>query len=404
VNSLIIGAGETGVRAALKLREDGYAGTITLVNGEAHTPYERPPLSKSTGEPITLKPVSGADQLAASDVTLLTGERAHLINRTAKRVELESGATLPYDRLLIATGATPRALTLNGLAIPSAFTLRTYDDAIAIESRMLPGARFVIIGGGFIGLELAAMARAKGVDVSVIETQPRLLARAVPAEIATRLEQRHRDSGVTFHLGAAITSITPDHVITLANGETLRADTLIAGIGSIPATSLAEQAGLLIDNGIAVDATLATSDPDIFAAGDCCSFPHPVYGNKRIRIESWRAAQQQGDHAARAMMGSTEPFSAVPWFWTDQYDLSVQIAGLPSEGVTHVRRETEDGSLLLFHLATGNRLIAASGIGLGNAVARDIRLSEMLIDRRALLSPDDLANPAIRLKALLAAH
>lgn len=404
MTSVIIGAGETGVRAALKLREDGYSGAITLVNGEAHMPYERPPLSKFTDEPVTLKPISGADHLAAHNITLLTGERARLINRSAKQVELESGAALPYDRLLIATGATPRALTLNGAPIPSAFTLRTYDDAIAIEARMLPSTKFVIIGGGFIGLELAAMARAKGVDVTVIETQPRLLARAVPAEIATRLEQRHRDSGVTFHLDATITSITPDHVITLASGETLHADTLIAGIGSIPATSLAEQAGLLIDNGIAVDATLATSDPDIFAAGDCCSFPHPVYGNKRIRIESWRAAQQQGDHAARTMMGSTEPFSALPWFWTDQYDLSVQIAGLPSEGATHVRRETEDGSLLLFHLATDNRLIAASGIGLGNAVAKDIRLSEMLIDRRAVLSPDDLANPAIRLKALLAAQ
>ena len=404
MTSVIIGAGETGVRAALKLREDGYSGSITLINGEAHTPYERPPLSKSTGEPVTLKPVSGADHLSAQNITLLTGERARLINRSAKRVELENGSVLPYDRLLLATGATPRALTLNGTAIPSAFTLRTYDDAIAIEARILPGTKFVIIGGGFIGLELAAMARAKSVDVTVIETQPRLLARAVPAEIATRLEQRHRDSGVTLHLGATITSITPDHVITLASGETLHADTLIAGIGSIPATSLAEQAGLQIDNGIAVDATLATSDPDIFAAGDCCSFPHPVYGNKRIRIESWRAAQQQGDHAARAMMGSTEPFSALPWFWTDQYDLSVQIAGLPSEGATHVRRETEDGSLLLFHLATDNRLIAASGIGLGNAVAKDIRLSEMLIDRRAVLSPDELANPAIRLKALLATN
>ena len=404
MTSVIIGAGETGVRAALKLRGDGYSGSITLINGEAHTPYERPPLSKSTGELLTLKPISGAEQLSAHNITLLTGERARLINRSAKQVELESGATLPYDRLLLATGATPRALTLNGTAIPSAFTLRTYDDAIAIEARMLPGTKFVIIGGDFIGLELAAMARAKSVDVTVIETQPRLLARAVPAEIATRLEQRHRDSGVTLHLGATITSITPDHGITLASGETLHADTLIAGIGSIPATSLAEQAGLLIDNGIAVDATLATSDPDIFAAGDCCSFPHPVYGNKRIRIESWRAAQQQGDHAACAMMGSTEPFSALPWFWTDQYDLSVQIAGLPSEGATHVRRETEDGSLLLFHLATDNRLIAASGIGLGNAVAKDIRLSEMLIDRRAVLSPDELANPAIRLKALLAAN
>lgn len=404
MNSLIIGAGETGVRAALKLREDGYSGAITLINGEAHTPYERPPLSKSTGGSLTLKPISGADQLAAHNVIVRTGERARLIDRSAKRVELESGATLPYDRLLIATGATPRTLTLNGTAIPSAFTLRTCDDAIAIAARMLPGTKFVIIGGGFIGLELAAMARARGVDVTIIETQPRLLARAVPAEIATRLEQRHRDAGVNFHLGATITSIAPDHVITLASGETLHADAVIAGIGSIPATSLAEQAGLQIDNGIAVDAMLATSDPDIFAAGDCCSFPHPVYGNKRIRIESWRAAQQQGDHAARAMMGSRASFSALPWFWTDQYDLSVQITGLPGEGAIHVRREMADGSLLLFHLATDNRLIAASGIGLGNAVAKDIRLSELLIDRRAIVSPDDLADPAIRLKALLAAQ
>ena len=175
------------------------------------------------------------------------------------------------------------------------------------------------------------------------------------------------------------------------------------GIGAVPVTGLAEAAGLAVENGIAVDAELRTSDPDIYAAGDCCSFPLDIYGGRRVRLESWRNAQDQGALAARNMIGGSEGHAAVPWFWSDQYDMTLQIAGLSDEASSSVRRDLDDGAFILFHLAGDGRLVAASGIGRGNAVARDIRLAEMMIAKRARPTPDQLASPDVKLKSLLAA-
>ena len=191
--------------------------------------------------------------------------------------------------------------------------------------------------------------------------------------------------------------------VTLGDGRRVEGDLLIAGIGAIPSTGLAEAAGLAIENGIAVDGELRTADPMIFAAGDCCSFPLAIYGGRRVRLEAWRSAQELGTLAARNMLGHGEAHSAVPWFWSDQYDLTLQISGLPDEGKTVVRRELGEGAFLLFHLAGDGRLVAASGIGRGNTVARDIRLSEMLIARRAHPDPAQLAAPDVKLKSILAA-
>jgi 3-phenylpropionate/trans-cinnamate dioxygenase ferredoxin reductase subunit len=283
-------------------------------------------------------------------------------------------------------------------------TLRSHDDALSIRERLAPGLRLVVIGGGFIGLELAAAARAHGSEVIVLEALPRLLSRAVPEEIAALIEARHRAEGVEIICGASLTAVTEDGAevaLHLADGRRIAADLVVMGVGVAPDTALAEAAGLAVDNGIAVDATLATSDPAILAAGDCCSFPHPLYDNRRIRIESWRSAQEQGGLAARNMLGAAEPVSAVPWFWSDQYELGLQIAGLPSFGTQIVRRDNDAG-LVLFNLADDGRLVAASGIGPGNAVARDIRLAEMLIARRARPDREALARPEVSLKSLLA--
>ena len=177
----------------------------------------------------------------------------------------------------------------------------------------------------------------------------------------------------------------------------------LAILGAVPAIRLAEASGLAIDNGIACDSRLATSDPGIFAAGDCCSFPHPLYGDRRIRLEAWRAAQAQAQFAAANMLGGSRVYDAVPWFWSDQYDLTLQIAGLPGEAVTSVARQLPEPSKLLFHLAADGRLVAASGIGKGNAIARDIRLAEMLIGKRAVIPAEQLADPGVGLKALMKA-
>ena len=309
---------------------------------------------------------------------------------------------LPYARLLLATGAVPRRLPL---ASPRAAYLRTFDDALALRARLRAGPRTAIIGGGFIGLELAAAARQLGCPVTVIEAQPRLLQRLVPAPLAAALQAEHERHGVRILLGQNITEINdlPDAAhIRLADGATLEADLVIVGIGALPDTALAAAAGLALDNGIAADARLRTSDPLIFAAGDCASFPHPLYGNRRIRLESWRNAREQGALAGRNMAGRDEPHAAVPWFWTDQYDLGLQIAGLPAEGTETIRRDLAPDAFLLFHLDASGRLVAASGIGPGAAVGRDIRLAEMLIARRAHPPRDRLAAADTRLKSLLA--
>lgn len=400
---VIVGAGEAGARAATALREEGWDGPVTLVGAEVHAPYERPPLSKAAllteAEPAATT-VLDHDRAAVLGIDMVLGTEVTAIDRAARAVVLADGRTLPYSRLLLATGARPRRLTLPGHE--QALYLRRFDDALALRPLLRPGARLAVIGGGFIGLELAAAAVARGCAVTLIEAQPRILMRGVPAEIAAVIADRHRTAGVDLRTGIGIDRIEPDAVV-LADGSRIAADAVIAGIGAVPETALAEAAGLAVDNGIAVDATLATADPDIFAAGDCAACAHPLYAGRRIRLEAWRNAQDQGALAARNMLGRGEAIGAVPWFWSDQYELTLQIAGLADEGRTTVARDPGDGALLLFHLAADGRLVAASGVGSLGKIAREIRLAEMLIGQRAAPEPAALASPAIKLKTLLAA-
>jgi 3-phenylpropionate/trans-cinnamate dioxygenase ferredoxin reductase subunit len=405
---VIVGAGECGARAALTLREEGFAGPVTLIGAEPHLPYERPPLSKDAmadeAEPMP-RHVAGLERLAEAGITYLGSTEVRAIDRQAKHVHLGDGTSLDYDKLLLATGSSPRRLPL-AEGSRRCVTLRTFDDALAIRTHLRAGVRVLVVGGGFIGLELAASARKRGCPVTVVEAQPRILMRGVPAEIAEIIHAGHAARDVHFFCGtgiAAIDDVAGGVRVRLADGEAVEGDICIVGIGAVPNVGLAQAAGLAIDNGIAVDVHLRTSDPDIFAAGDCCSFPLALYGGRRVRLEAWRNAQEQGALAAKNMLGAGEAHDVVPWFWSDQYDLGLQIAGLPDEGVETVRREMGEGVLILFHLAADGRLVAASGIGPGNAVARDIRLAEMLIARRAAPPREKLAAPDAKLKALLAA-
>lgn len=406
---VIVGAGECGARAAFALREHGHDGAITLIGEEQHLPYERPPLSKelltadATPSPKWVGPANG---LSLAGIDCISGHAVTAIDRPAKTVHLAGGTVIPYARLLLATGAAPRRLPLAPDASERILYLRSFADALRIRDHLKPGSHIAVIGGGFIGLELAASARKRGVDVTLIEALPRILMRGVPEEIATVVAKRHLAEGVRLTCGQGLRSIVEDGsrvVIQLADGETVEADCVVIGIGAVPVTALAERAGLAIDNGIAVDEMLRTADPDILAAGDCCSFPLAIHGGRRVRLESWRSAQDQGTLAARNMLGAAEPASAVPWFWSDQYHLTLQVAGLADGAASAVRRDLGDGAFILFHLADDGRLLAASGIGPGNAVAKDIRLAEMLIAKGARPLPDQLAAPDVRLKTLLAA-
>jgi 3-phenylpropionate/trans-cinnamate dioxygenase ferredoxin reductase subunit len=404
---VIVGAGECGARAAFALREKGFDGEITLLGTEPVAPYERPPLSKD-GLALALEPkfVATPERYGEAGIDLLTGVTATALDAAGRTIALSGGRNLVYGRLLLATGARARpfpGIENVGKRIRS---LRTHADACALSEMLRPGQHMAVIGGGFIGLEFAATARKLGADVTVIEGLPRVLMRGVPEAIAEVISQRHADGGVDLRCGQAIASLQeePDRArVLLKSGEIITADLVLVGIGAIPNADLAETAGLRIENGIAVNELLETSSADIYAAGDCCSFPLALYGGRRVRLESWRNAQEQGVLAAANMLGENQTISAVPWFWSDQYDLTLQIAGLADTAVTTLRRDLGDGAFLLFHLDETGRLVAASGIGQGNVVARDIRLAEMLIAKRACPSPDALTASTVKLKSLLAA-
>ncbi|GLR66640.1 ferredoxin reductase [Acidocella aquatica] len=402
---VIIGAGEAGTRAALTLREKHYAGPITLLGAESHLPYERPPLSKTVQtapEPPAPTLIGGAGTLAAQNISYRAGNTATRIDRASQEVHLRDGTALRYSRLLLATGARPRTLPLPGAEQNGVLYLRSFGDAMALRNRLAPGLRLAVIGGGFIGLEMAASALERGCDVTVVEMAPRILGRAVPAQIAALVAAEHRAAGITIIEGIGLTAIEqrPNGcAVILADGRELEADAIIAGIGAIPETALAEAAGLPVENGIRVDGRLATEDPLIFAAGDCCSFPHPVFSGRRLRLEAWRNAQDQGRHAAGSLLGETAAFATVPWFWSDQHGSTLQISGLPDEGNQTVTRDI-DGMPFLFHLRDGC-LVGASAFGPIGKVARDIRLAEMLIESGASPDPAALANPSVKLKTFL---
>lgn len=391
---VIVGAGECGTRAAFALREAGYSGSVTLVGAEPHLPYERPPLSKPLNGAVHMQQICAPEAFEAARICYLQGVAAQHIDANMRTVALSDGRVLNYDRLLLATGASPRKLACPGAG--QALDFRTYADAAAIFSRAEADSRVAIIGGGLIGMELAAVLRSKGVAVSIIEAAPKPLGRAVPPHFAAKIHARHIDEGVQFYLGQGIAEIAPDAVV-LTDGGRVPANIVVSAIGVLPETGLAETAGLAVGNGILTDRHLRTSDPHIFAAGDCASVSQP--GGGHIRFESWRNARNQAETAARNALGAAEVFAAIPWFWSDQYDLGLQVAGLPQPDHYSVIRPLAGGELAFF--LDDGRLVAAAGLGTGNAVAKDIKLAEMLIAAGISPDPSALADPMVNLKALL---
>ncbi|BAH55327.1 NAD(P)/FAD-dependent oxidoreductase [Rhodococcus opacus] len=403
---VIVGAGECGARAAAELRAGGWDGRIELIGAERHLPYERPPLSKAAlladHDPV---PLSAYDAAALRDLDIIhhTGVEVTDLDREQREVVLAGGERIEYERVLLATGATPRMLPMTA-GFHRAHTLRTHDDALRLRTQLRSATRVTVIGGGFIGLELAAAARSLGCEVTLLEVADRLLGRAVPAEVAALVHARHVEAGVSVRCGVSLTEITETSsgtTVTLGDSTTVDGDILVIGIGAVPETTLAEKTGLHVDNGITVDHRLATSDPRIFAAGDCSSFPHPLYEGRRIRLEAWRNAQDQAVVAAHNMIGGDRTYDAVPWFWSDQYDVSLQVAGLPAEAATEVVRSRPDGVHIRYGIDGTGRLVSAAAVGTGNSVAKDIRLAEMAIAKRVVADPAALADPTVNFKHFL---
>jgi 3-phenylpropionate/trans-cinnamate dioxygenase ferredoxin reductase component len=395
---VIVGGGMAAARACINLRASDYAGPITLVSEESLLPYDRPPLSKaSIVDQEAYAPVLLLDEaiVASLKVDVRLDKIVTAINRAEKTIALSGGDTIAYNKLLLATGAKPRKLNCPGGEF--ALTLRDYKDAVLLREKFQVGKQIVVIGGGFIGLELASSAAKLGCVVSVIEAQPRILMRGVPEPIAKIVHAAHVAAGVDMIIGTGISHLST-HAVHLADGRVIEADTIIAGIGASPETKLATDAGLAIENGIACNAEMQTSDPDIYAAGDCASF---ILGDRRLRLEAWRSAQEQAATATANMLGQGKAHNNVPWFWSDQYDLSLQIAGQADLGPVTITRVPAEGALVLFHMADDGTIKGASGIGIGNAIGRDIKVAEMLIAKGAKPSPEILSDPTQPLKALL---
>lgn len=408
---IIIGAGHAGIRAAVSLRKLGFDDRLVMIAEEgSDLPYERPPLSKWSSEQnssdIEVKPIFSPDVLAEANIETIDG-RVTYIDRENKTVQLADGQVLNFNKLLLAMGARARELEISGADQSTIFHLRDRKDAAALKSAAASAKSAIIIGGGFIGLELAASLTRSGIKVDVVEMADRLLGRAVSEEVAKIVQNLHEDNGINFHFGSSLAGyeLSQDvHVITLADDTILQADLLVAGIGSIANTELAEDAKLEVKNGIVVDHQMRTSDPDIFAAGDCCSFP--LYGdvNRWVRLESWQAAGEQGDIAASNMMGASDDQKncneMVPWFWSEQYDHVLQVTGLSSDSDKKAERTYGEDHHITFISDENGRLCSACGIAPQTKIAKDIRFAMKIIASGHPVSGGDLVDPAIALKVL----
>ncbi|MDR3510503.1 MAG: FAD-dependent oxidoreductase [Caulobacteraceae bacterium] len=401
---VIVGAGHAGGTAAALLRQYGYAGPITLLGDEPIAPYQRPPLSKAwlkgeaDAESLALKPVSF---YAEHDIVLRLGVKAVAIDRTAKVVRLEGGEAVPYDILILATGARARRLALPGADLKGMLELRTAADAEALKAAIGAGKTLAIVGGGYIGLEAAASARALGAEAVVIEVLPRVLARVASEPLSSFFQDYHRARGVRFELGVGVAGFEGEagHVtgVKLSDGRVIACDAALVGVGAVPNEEIARDAGLDCANGVVVDLEARTSDPAIFAIGDLTNRPMPLYGRAH-RLESVPNALEQAKQAACAIVGRPAPAGEVPWFWSDQYDVKLQIAGVPFEcDETLVRGDPAAGKFAVFHLK-GNTVQAVEAVN----APPEFMMGKQLIAQRRAVAREKLADPTVSMKEVAA--
>jgi 3-phenylpropionate/trans-cinnamate dioxygenase ferredoxin reductase component len=405
---LIVGAGLAGVQAAEALRSGGYTGQVTLLGDEPHGPYHRPPLSKAwlAGEADSAQLVMRApDLLAKKSIGLRTGVKVVAIDRPARQLLLADGERLSYTGLVLATGASPRRLPLPGADAPGVYLLRGRDDADALQRGLgrcqASGLPLAVVGGGFIGLEVAATARKKGVAVIVLEAAPRLLARVLTPQLSDWFATLHRDHGVDLRLGAQIAGLDTDpagqvSAVRLGDGTALPCGAVLLGVGVAANDALAHAAGLAVDRGIVVDACGRTADALIVAAGDCTA--RRLDDGSLLRLESVHNATEQGKCAAAALLGQPRPFAGTPWFWSDQYDRKLQMAGL-SAGADHsvLRGTLQAVPFSLWHYRAGH-LVAVDAVN----AAKDHLLSRKLMDAGVSPTPEQAADTGFDLASLLA--
>ncbi|MBT4161783.1 MAG: FAD-dependent oxidoreductase [Gammaproteobacteria bacterium] len=396
---VIIGAGQAAGQAAASLRQEGFEGTITILGDEDSAPYQRPPLSKQylSGE-------VGVDRLLVrpekfyvdKNIDLKTGTRVGSIAPSEKSVTTTGGDRFEYDKLLIATGSRPRILNITGSDLEGIHYLRTMGDVDGIRESMGSASRICIVGGGYIGLEVAAVARTSGLDVTVLEMEDRILQRVTTPEMSAYYHQLHAGRGVNIMTNTTVSGFQGNGSVSavLCGDEIIEADLVIVGIGIIPNVELAETAGLKCENGIVVDDHCRSSDPDIYAAGDCTNHPNPLL-NRRLRLESVPNAMEQARVASANMLGGDRVYAAIPWFWSDQYELKLQMVGFSSDGDSSViRGDKSTNEFAVFYLNDG-KVVAVDAVN----SPREFMVCKQLYGK-AVNAPD-LANPEFELKSLL---
>lgn len=399
---VIVGAGHAGGQTAISLRQQKFRGRITILGDEPYPPYQRPPLSKKylAGELELDRLFLRREKFYADhDVELRLSARVDAIDRADRRLTLENGESIEYEKLVLATGSRVRRLDLPGSDLDGVHYLRSIDDVRKIRKYFRRGARLIVIGAGYIGLEVAAVATAQGLFVTVLETAERVMSRVVSPVVSAFFEKIHREAGVDIRCGvrpgAGFVGDGGLKAIRADDGTLLPADIAIVGVGILPNVEIAESAGIECENGILVDEYCRTSDAHILAVGDCTNHPNRLLG-RRLRLESVHNAQEQAKTAAATLCGTLEPYAQVPWFWSDQYDLKLQIAGL-TEGYEQVilRGNPDERAFAAFYLREG-RLIAVDAIN----SAREFMLSKKLIAAGARLDPEILADTEIAFKDL----
>ena len=399
---VIVGGGHAAGQAAASLRQLGYDGGIVVVGEEPHVPYQRPPLSKQylAGEygleKVHLRP---AAFYATKNIEVRSGIRVAGVDAKARTVVCANGETLGYEKLLLATGARPRRLDVPGSDLPGVHYLRSIADVNAIREDFKPGRRIAIVGGGYIGLEVAAVAVGQGLEATVLEMEERILKRVATPRLSAFYAALHARHGVTIRCGARVTAFLGEdrlQAVASADGERVAADLAVVGVGIAPNVELAANAGLRCDDGIVVDEYTRTSDPDIHAVGDCTKHPNALLG-RRLRLESVPNAMEQSRTAAAYLAGEPAPYASMPWFWSDQYDLKLQIVGFPGEDDDCVLRGDEAaGQFARFYFRDG-ALAAAEAVNR----PREFMAARQLVGK-TVRDVERLADPATDLKAVVA--
>ena len=398
---VVIGASLAGATAAATLRQDGFDGDITLIGAEPHAPYERPPLSKqylrgeTPFEKAFVRPLAFYDE---HRIDTVLGVPATRVDPTGRAVYLESGRRVRYDKLLIATGVRNRRPPISGLNLPGVFDLRSVTDADALRRRIAPGARAAVVGLGFIGCEVAASLRQKGVDVVAIESSPAPLSRVLGKEVGTVVAAIHHDHGVTTIFDDLVMRFEGhgrvERVIT-KRGRCVECDFAVVGVGVEPVVDFLAESGIRIDNGVLVDEYCRTTVDGIYAAGDVANHWHPVF-ERRMRVEHWQNAMQQGAAAARSMLGTGKPYDAIHWFWSDQYDTNLQYAGFHQDwDRLVVRGSLKRRNFIAFYLNQG-RIDAVVALNRG----KDVRRALPLIRSSVVVEPKRLIDEGIDLRRL----